>query len=209
MTFRQKFATFVLAASVLGGGFVAVDAGSAGASQLPAIAVAATTDSVATTAAAALATLDTPSYALRLQNTAIAVAASLGVDAVSIHQAWLATDRLHQVALLSALTQVGVPYHRNSSKAGVGFDCSGLTAFAWGQAGVDLARNSGTQLRNAASRTRETARAGDLVYYPGHVMIWLGVDNLIVHAVQRGRPVEVGHVTDRRVRRLKFGNPIG
>jgi cell wall-associated NlpC family hydrolase len=209
MTFRQKFATFVLAASVLGGGFVAVDAGSAAAAQLPTIAVAATTDSIATSAAAALATLDTPSYALRLQNTAVAVAASLEVDPAGIYLAWLATDRLHQVALLSALTQVGVPYHRNSSKAGVGFDCSGLTAFAWGQAGVDLARNSGAQLRNAAARARETAQAGDLLYYPGHVMMWLGVDNLIVHAVQRGRPVEVGHVTDRKVRRLKFGNPIG
>ena len=70
-------------------------------------------------------------------------------------------------------------------------------------------RAGGLEHEHAAARTRETARAGDLVYYPGHVMIWLGVDNLIVHAVQRGRPVEVGHVTDRRVRRLKWGNPIG
>ncbi len=209
MTFRQKFATFVLAASVLGGGFVAVDAGSAGASQLPSIAVAATTDTIATSAAAALATLGTPSFAMRFQNTANAVAATLEVDAGQMHQAWLRADQLHQVALLSALTQVGVPYHRNSSKAGVAFDCSGLTAFAWGQSGIELARNSGAQLRNAATRTRETATAGDLVYYPGHVMMWLGVDNLIVHAVQRGHPVEVGHVTDRKVRRLKFGNPVG
>lgn len=209
MTFRQKFATFVLAASVLGGGFVALDAGNAGASQYPSIAVAATTDSISTSAAAALATLDTPSYALRFESTAYAVATELGVDAGQLHQVWLAADQTHQVALLSALTQVGVPYHRNSSTAGVGFDCSGLTAFAWGQAGVDLTRNSGSQIRNAAARTRDTAQAGDLVYYPGHVMMWLGVDNLIVHAVQRGRPVEVGHVTDRKVRRVKFGNPIG
>ena len=208
MTFRQKFATFFLAASVLGGGFIAVDAGNAGAAQLPTIAVAATTDSIATSAAAALATLGTPSYALRFENTAYAVATELGVDAGQMHQAWLASDQLHQVALLSALTQVGVPYHRNSSKAGVAFDCSGLTAFAWGQSGIELARNSRAQLRNAAALTRETAQAGDLVYYPGHVMMWLGVDNLIVHAVQRGRPVEVGHITDRRARSVKFGNPI-
>jgi cell wall-associated NlpC family hydrolase len=209
MTFRQKFATFVVAASVLGGGFVALDAGNAGAAHYPSIAVAATTDSIATSAAAALATLDTPNYALRFENTAYAVATQLGVDAGQLSQVWQAADQTHQVALLSALTQVGVPYHRNSSKAGVGFDCSGLTAFAWGQAGVDLTRNSGSQIRNAAARTRETAQAGDLVYYPGHVMMWLGVDNLIVHAVQRGRPVEVGHVTDRRSRNVKFGNPIG
>ena len=36
-----------------------------------------------------------------------------------------------------------------------------------------------------------------------------GVDNLIVHAPQRGRDVEVGHVTARRVKRIKFANPIG
>jgi hypothetical protein len=40
-------------------------------------------------------------------------------------------------------------------------------------------------------------------------MLWLGVDNLIVHAPQRGKDVEVGHITARRVRTAKFGNPIG
>jgi cell wall-associated NlpC family hydrolase len=209
VTIRQKFATFLFAGSILGGGFVAIDTSSAGAVQLPTIAVAATTDSIATSAAAALATMGTAAYALRFENTAYAVATSLGVDAGQMHQVWLAADQPHQIALLSALTQVGVPYHRNASKAGVGFDCSGLTAFAWGQSGVELARNSGAQLRNAGARTRETAQAGDLVYYPGHVMLWLGIDNLIVHAPNRGHDVEVGHVSDRRVRRIKFGNPIG
>ena len=188
---------------------MAIGAGSAGAAPYPGIAVAATTDSVSTTAAAALATMGTKNFALRLENTAYAVAAALEADAGLLHQAWVKADSTHQVALLSALTQVGVPYRRNASKVGVGFDCSGLTAFAWGQTGVELARNSGAQKRNAAPRTRETAQAGDLVWYPGHVMIWLGVDNLIVHAKQRGSDVEVGHVTERRVRRLQFANPIG
>jgi cell wall-associated NlpC family hydrolase len=208
MTIRRKLATFLLASSVLGGGFVAIDAGNAGAVQRPAIAVAATIDSVSTSAAAALATVDTPSFARRLQNTAIAVGTALEIDAGLLHQAWVAADQPHQIALLSALTQVGVPYHRNASEAGVGFDCSGLTAFAWGHVGVELARNSRAQLGNAVPRTRETAQAGDLVWYPGHVMMWLGVDNFIVHAKQRGSDVEVGHVTDRRVRRLKFADPI-
>jgi cell wall-associated NlpC family hydrolase len=209
MTFRQKVATFVLAGSVLGGSFVALDFGNAGAAPRPTIAVAATIDSVSTSAAAALATMGTPSYALRLENTAYAVAATLEIDAGLLHQAWIIADQPHQIALLSALTQVGVPYHRNASEAGVAFDCSGLTAFAWGKTGVELARNSRAQFRNAAEVTRETAHAGDLVYYPGHVMLWLGVDNFIVHAPQRGSDVEVGHVSDRRVRRLKFANPIG
>jgi cell wall-associated NlpC family hydrolase len=137
-----------------------------------------------------------------------AVAAKLEVDGARMHHHAGRRPR-PQVALLSALTQVGVPYHRNASKMGVGFDCSGLTAFAWGQTGVELAHKSATQLRNAAKRTIDTAQAGDLVYYPGHVMLWLGVDNLIVHAPYRGKDVEVGHITNRRVRTAKFGNPIG
>ena len=188
---------------------MALGADSAGATQLPTVAVAATIDTVSTSAAAALASMGTNAYVVRLENTAYAVAASLGTDAGPMNKAWLAADQSHQIALLSALTQVGVPYHRNASKAGIAFDCSGLTAFAWAQTGVELARNSSAQLRNAAARTRESAQAGDLVYYPGHIMLWLGVDNLIVHSPQRGSNVEVGHVTDRRVKRVKFANPIG
>ncbi|MBK5333547.1 MAG: C40 family peptidase [Ilumatobacteraceae bacterium] len=211
MTIRRRLATFLLAGSVLGGGFLAMGSGSAGATQLPTVAVAATIDSVSTSAAAALATMGTANYAVRLENAAYAVAATLGVDGAALQQAWLRADQPHQIALLSALTQVGVPYHRNASQVGVGFDCSGLTAFAWAQSGVELARRSTTQLRNASARTIDTAQAGDLVYYPGHVMLWLGVDNLIVHAPQRGRNVEVGHLSSRRVslRHVKFGNPIG
>jgi cell wall-associated NlpC family hydrolase len=209
VTFRRSIATLVLAGSVLGGGFLAMGSGSAGATELPTVAVAATIDTISTSAAAALATMGTPAFTVRLENAAYAVAATLGVDGAAIHQAWLRADQSHQIALLSALTQVGVPYHRNASKVGVGFDCSGLTAFAWGQSGVELAHRSTTQLRNAAARTIDTAQAGDLIYYPGHVMFWLGVDNLIVHAPQRGRDVEVGHVSARRIKRMKFANPIG
>jgi len=209
MTVRQRLATFTLACSVLSGGVLGLSAGSAGAAPIPTLAVAATVDTISTSAAAALASMGTSAFPANLQSVAYTVAAKLEVDGARMHQAWLAADHAHQVALLSALTQVGVPYHRNASKIGIGFDCSGLTAFAWGQTGVELARKSTTQLRNAAKRTMDTAQAGDLVYYPGHVMLWLGVDNLIVHAPQRGKDVEVGHITARRVRTAKFGNPIG
>ena len=209
MTIRQRLATFTLACSLLSIGALALEAGSAGAAPMPTMAEAATVDGISTSAAAALSSLGTSSFPARLESVANTVAAKLGVDGARMHSAWLAADTAHQVALLSALTQVGVPYHRNASKMGIGFDCSGLTAFAWGQTGVELARKSTTQIRNAAKRTIDTAQAGDLVYYPGHVMLWLGVDNLIVHAPQRGKDVEVGHITNRRVHSVKFGDPIG
>ena len=120
-----------------------------------------------------------------------------------MYYAWAAADPSHQSALLTALSQVGVSYHRNSSKPGVAFDCSGLTAYAWEQAGVALAHQSGRQIRNVAARTHDTAQAGDLVYYPGHVMMWLGVDNLIVHAADPARDVEVTDMSDRRASRAR------
>ncbi|HEY7625784.1 MAG TPA: NlpC/P60 family protein [Ilumatobacteraceae bacterium] len=209
MTDRKKFATFAVACSLLCVTGLAVDTMSASAATFPVAEVhAATSDPISLTAAAALEAVGTDSFALRLDDVSSAVATRLSVDPALLDAAWAKADRPHQIALLSALSQVGVPYRRNTSKVGVGFDCSGLTAFAWGQAGVELARRSTTQLRNAAARKLDTAQAGDLVYYPGHVMIWLGVDNMIVHAPYRGRPVEVDFVTKRHLKRLKFGNPV-
>lgn len=135
------------------------------------------------------------------------LATRLEIEPLRMIMAWQQADIAHQTALLAAFTQLGVPYHRNSSKPGEGFDCSGLTTYAWGVAGATLTRQSGAQIRNAASRTQATAMAGDLVYYPGHVMLWLGVDNAIVHAPYTGRNVEVD--TLNKHRNARYGNPIG
>jgi cell wall-associated NlpC family hydrolase len=166
-------------------------------------------DQISLTAAAALAAMGTPQFGASLGNVASATAERLEVDSSRLFTAWAAADSAHQTALLSALTQVGVPYRRNASKVGVAFDCSGLTLWAWSQAGVELAHRANTQLRNAASRIHVTAQAGDLVFYPGHVMMWLGLDNLIVHAPYRGQPVEVDQISKRHVKRVKFADPAG
>lgn len=210
MTVRKKFATFACACSLVGGAALAADAvgvSSVRAATVPAIAEAATADPIALTASAALHAIDTPDFQPRLNDVAYAVAFRLEADPARLDTAWLRADRAHQVALLSALTQVGVPYRRNTSKIGIGFDCSGLTAFAWGQSGYDLARHSSTQLHNAQPRTIDTAQAGELVYYPGHVMLWLGVDNMIVHAPYPRHPVTVDVISPRRMKRVKFGDP--
>ncbi len=209
MTIRQKLATFTIAGSLLFGGVVTIGAGTAGAAQRPSQSAPAAHDQVASTAAAALAAIDTDQYIRRLSDVTYVVATRLGVDSGRLHRAWTSADRSHQIALLAALSQVGVPYRRNTSKPGVGFDCSGLTTYAWAQAGVTLVRQSGAQIRNAAPRTRETAQAGDLVQYPGHVMMWLGVDSLIVQAANFARDVEVGVIAKRRANGVKFGDPTG
>jgi cell wall-associated NlpC family hydrolase len=209
MTKRQKFATYILACSMLFGGVAANDSAVASAAPVPSQAVAATADEIATSAAAALASMGTEQFPMRLGDASSAAAARLEVDPDFLYTAWASADRPHQIALLSALTQVGVPYRRNTSKVGVAFDCSGLTAYAWSQAGIEMAHQSRTQLRASALRTYDTAQAGDLVYYPGHVMLWLGLDNLIVHAPYRGHPVEVDQLSTRRIKRVKFADPTG
>ena len=144
--------------------------------------------------------------ALRSQ-IATELANRLSIDPARMIAAWQNADLAHQLALMAAFSQLGVPYHRNTSRAGEGFDCSGLTTYAWGIAGATLTRQSGAQIRNAAKRTANTAMAGDLLYYPGHVMLWLGVDNAIVHAPYTGTNVQVDNMTKRGGAR--FGNPIG
>jgi cell wall-associated NlpC family hydrolase len=143
---------------------------------------------------------------LRTQ-TAQYAAVELGYPEADMVEAWAATSVGHQRAVLAAMTQVGVPYRRNTSSEGVGFDCSGLTTFAWAEAGVDLVRQSGEQIRNAAALDRSTAKAGDLVQYPGHVMMYLGVGDAIIHSVMTGRTVELDHISERRTNSIRFGDP--
>ena len=135
------------------------------------------------------------------------VALDVGIEPQRMQQAWATADRAHQAALLAALSQLGVPYQRNTSAESKGFDCSGLTTFAWHAGGVDLYRQSRSQIQQATPVSALAAQAGDLVYYPGHVSMYLGVDRAIVHAVGRGRFVEIGHI--RTGKSVKFGNPIG
>ena len=139
--------------------------------------------------------------------TAEQVAERLALDADELEAAWADSDVNHQTALLAALTQVGVPYKKFAMKPGIGFDCSGLTSFAWGQAGFNLPHNSTRQIRAADPRTHDTAQAGDLLRYPGHVMMWLGVGEAVIHSPRPRQFVEVKILTSRSMKRSTFGDP--
>jgi len=139
--------------------------------------------------------------------TARYVAKQLGYDEFAMIDAWSRTSLDHQRAVLGALSQVGVPYRTNTSIEDEGFDCSGLTTFAWAGAGHQLTRQSGSQISDAEPRTRETAMAGDLIHYPGHIMMYLGVEDAIVHSVQTGRTVEVDTISQRRRNSVRWGDP--
>ena len=136
--------------------------------------------------------------------TADTVAVEMGLDSAAMRDAWSRADMPHQTAVLTALTELGKPYRYATSDPDRGFDCSGLTAYAWARAGVDIPHQSGAQIRAAVPRDKATASAGDIVQYPGHVMLYLGVDDAIVHAANRRDDVELDVVG----RSVRFGSPI-
>jgi cell wall-associated NlpC family hydrolase len=214
---RSRRRRFVASAVSIG---VAVTAGllavgdTAGAEALPTNALAPQVVQMADEAIAALDeyavsgdAADFLEYKQERTETARLAARQLGYGEVDMIRAWSVTPLAHQRAVLAAMSQVGVPYRSRTSQEGVGFDCSGLTTYAWGRAGVELFRQSRTQIDEAARLDRATAKAGDLVYYPGHVMMYLGVGDAIIHSVQSGRTVEIDTISDRRVNSVLFGDP--
>ena len=101
-----------------------------------------------------------------------------------------------QTAINAALGQLGVKYQYARSEPGVAFDCSGLTSYAWGRAGVGLQRSSRTQYASLPKIPTELAAPGDLVFTGSpihHVGIYLGGGQM-VHAPQTGDVVKVSPV---------------
>jgi cell wall-associated NlpC family hydrolase len=91
-------------------------------------------------------------------------------------------------AVEAARQQIGAPY-RYGGASPSGFDCSGLTSYAWEQAGVTLPRTSRDQAAWADRVGRDELRPGDLVFYSSggprgtvsHVALYAG-DGKLVHA---------------------------
>lgn len=135
---------------------------------------------------------------------AVMTAYELQVDPESMRAAWAHADWIKQHAVLAALSQLGVPYRTRASKEGVAFDCSGLTSYAYDEAGVDIERVSRNQINAAHEIELIDAEPGDLVYYPGHVSMYLGVETMI-HSPNTGSHVEAAQLPDRS---LRFGDVL-
>ena len=100
------------------------------------------------------------------------------------------------LAVQAALAQQGTPYRYATSTPGVGFDCSGLTAYAWGQAGVGLPHQSRAQFASTPRVPISQAQPGDLLFFSSpisHVSIYLG-NGLQVHAPSTGKLVSTASV---------------
>lgn len=93
-------------------------------------------------------------------------------------------------AVAAAAAQIGKPYVYGATGPN-SFDCSGLTGYAWKQAGVALPRTSQGQAGAGRSVPVSQIQPGDLViYYSGmsHVGIYAG-NGQIIHAPRTGSTV--------------------
>jgi cell wall-associated NlpC family hydrolase len=93
-----------------------------------------------------------------------------------------------EAAVAAARTQLGQPYKSGGeSRAEGGFDCSGLTYFAWKTAGVTLPRSSTAQYAGTTRIKKADLLPGDLVFYSSsgprgrvsHVALYAGKDVII------------------------------
>jgi len=121
-----------------------------------------------------------------------------------------------------AFREIGVPYSWGGGDATgptrgfaqgadtVGFDCSGLTLFAWAHAGVDLGHYTGSQWTTGSHIAQSDLVPGDLVFFATdtadpatihHVGMYIGGGNMI-SAPHTGDVVRVASVAG-------FGGYIG
>ena len=97
---------------------------------------------------------------------------------------------LAQIAVKAALTKLGKPYVWGA-KGPNQFDCSGLTHWAYAQAGITLGPDTYTQIHNGPAVPHGHVEAGDLIFpEAGHVMLAISPTQ-VVEAQQSGVPVKI------------------
>ena len=93
-----------------------------------------------------------------------------------------------RAAVAAAKSMMGTPYVWGGNSPG-GFDCSGLTSWAYSQAGVEIPRTAENQAIGQQVHY-DDLQPGDLVVWTGHVAMYAG-DGMMVEA---GDPVQMNPV---------------
>jgi cell wall-associated NlpC family hydrolase len=143
--------------------------------------------------------LDTQIKQVRAQVNQLSIAAqnaraSAGTITASAGS-FVAPPGIAGAAMESALTQLGKPYVWGGASPSVGFDCSGLTLWAYAQQNISLPHSAQAQMAMGQAVSRNALQAGDLVFFGTasnihHVGIYVG-NGQMVNASDFGIPVRV------------------
>ncbi len=101
-------------------------------------------------------------------------------------------------AIAAARGQLGVPYVWGGTSPD-GFDCSGLTQFAFEKAGIELPRTSRAQAQEGQEVDAGSMKPGDLIFFNSpvsHVGIYIGGGKMI-EAPNSGSDVKISDVQRR------------
>jgi cell wall-associated NlpC family hydrolase len=110
-------------------------------------------------------------------------------------------------AVRAALGKMGRPYVWGA-KGPNSFDCSGLTGWAWRQAGIQLGADTYQQIHDGVAVPWGQVRAGDLIFPkdsfdargPGHVQLAISPTQ-VIHAPQPGDVVHIAPMPSSYVAR--------
>jgi len=137
-----------------------------------------------------------PAAANRSENrTPITAESSSSAAAEEAPAAAPAGSSAAATAVAAALSKVGGRYVYGAAGPDA-FDCSGLTSWAWAQAGVSIPRTSGGQAGLPTVSLSEL-QPGDLVTYyspVSHVALYIG-NGQVVHASTESKPILITSVT--------------
>jgi cell wall-associated NlpC family hydrolase len=117
-----------------------------------------------------------------------------------------APNEIAAQAVRNAMTALGTPYVWGASNPPSGTDCSGLTSWAYGNAGLELPRHSAAQAMGASVDPSQLA-PGDLVVWNGHVAMVVGNGQMI----EAGDPVQINPIRTSNIGMpfLGFYRPTG
>jgi cell wall-associated NlpC family hydrolase len=102
-------------------------------------------------------------------------------------------------AVQAAESQLGVPYVWGGEQPGVGFDCSGLTQWSWGRAGVSIPRTAQEQYDAIVHVPLSQLQPGDLLFWDDgtssveHVAMYVG-GGKVIQAPETGETVSYASI---------------
>ena len=132
----------------------------------------------------------------------LAAAAAAAFQSASLTAAAPAPERTDysgnaaQVAVQVAEDQLGDPYVWAAAGPD-SFDCSGLTMYAYGKAGIALPHYTGDQWNVGRHVSESELQPGDLVFFGsdlGHMGMWVG-NGQFIHAPHTGDVVKISALT--------------